>query len=327
MNAVVLRSLGATPRCEPFPEPTAGDSEALVHVHASALKPVDKQIAAGSHFASPRDFPAVCGTDGVGHLEDGTRVFFGGPRRPYGAMAEHTVVPRAFCFPIPEGLDDATAAAVANPGVSAWLSLKHRARLVPGETVLIQGATGVTGKLAVQIAKLLGAARVIAAGRNEHALASLGDRGADETIQISRPDDELREEFARAVGATGFQVIIDYLWGHPTEVLLSALTRSEFAVSASETRLVQAGESAGSTISLPAAALRSTALTILGTAGIPSRDLLEDAFRQVMDRAARGEIRVDSECVPLADIEQAWSREVSGGRRVVIEISEHRAIG
>jgi NADPH:quinone reductase-like Zn-dependent oxidoreductase len=233
-------------------------------------------------------------------------------------MAERTVVPRAFCFRVPDGLDDFTAAAVANPGVSAWLSLQHRARLVRGDTVLILGATGVTGNLAVQTAKLLGAARVIAAGRNEQALASLRDRGADVTIQISRPDDELREEFARAGGETGFQVIIDYLWGHPTEVLLSALTRSEFAASASETRLVQAGESAGPTISLPAAALRSTALTILGTAGIPSRDLLEDAFRQVMDRAARGEIRVDTECVPLADIEQAWRREPAGGKRLVI---------
>jgi len=323
MNAAVLRSPGATPRCEQFPEPTAGDGEALVHVHASALKPVDKQIAAGSHFASPRDFPAVCGTDGVGHLEDGVRVFFGGPRRPYGAMAEHTVVPRAFCFRVPEALDDATAAAVANPGVSAWLTLAHRAKVAAGDSVLIMGATGVTGKLAVEIAKLLGAGRVIATGRNEQALASLRDRGADVTVQISRPDDELREEFARAGGDTGFQVIIDYLWGHPTEVLLSALTRSEFAASASETRLVQAGESAGATISLPAAALRSTALTILGTAGIPSRDLLEDAFRQVMDRAARGEIRVEVEQVPLADIEAAWRREDRGGKRLVIVPSDH----
>jgi NADPH2:quinone reductase len=284
-------------------------------------------MAAGSHFASPRDFPVVCGTDGVGHLEDGTRVFFGGPRRPYGAMAERTVVPREFCFPIPEALDDATAAAVANPGVSAWMSLAYRAKLAAGESVLVMGATGVTGKLAVEIAKLMGAARVVAAGRNEQALASLRDRGADVTIQIRRSDDELREEFARAGGDTGFQVVVDYLWGHPTEVLLSALTRSEFAASASETRLVQVGESAGPSISLPAAVLRSTALTVLGTAGIPSRDLLEDTFRQVMDRAARGEIRVDVERVPLRDVEQAWSGPGMGGRRVVIETWDHRAIG
>ncbi len=276
-------------------------------------------MAAGSHYASPREFPAVCGTDGVGHLDDGTRVFFGGPRRPYGAMAERTVVPRAFCFPIPDGLDDSSAAAVANPGVSAWLSLTHRAKLAPGETALVLGATGVTGKLAVQIAKLMGASRVIAAGRNQQALAALRDRGADATIRIDRPDAELRDAFAHEAGETGFQVIIDYLWGHPTEVLLAAVTRSEFASAGLEVRLVQAGESAGPAISLPAAALRSTALTILGTAGIPSRDLLTDAFNQVMARAASGEIRVDTERLPLADIEQAWSRPQTGGRRVVIE--------
>ena len=167
MNAAVLNTIGKPPRFEPFPDPVAGDSEVIVHVRAAALKPVDKQLASGSHYASPRELPVVCGADGVGQLDDGTRVFFGGPRRPNGAMAERTVVRRAQCFPVPDGLDDETAAAIPNPGVSAWLSLTHRARLTPGETVLILGATGVTGKLAVQIAKILGAGRVVAAGRTK----------------------------------------------------------------------------------------------------------------------------------------------------------------
>lgn len=318
MNAAVLHTTGAPPRFEQFVEPTAGSDESVIQVLASALKPVDKQMAAGSHYASPREFPAICGSDGVGRLDDGTRVFFGGPRRPYGAMAERTVVPRAFCFPIPENLDDITAAAVANPGISAWLCLKHRAKLVTGEVVLILGATGVTGKLAVQIAKALGAARVIAAGRNQQALAALRDRGADAVIQIDGPEDEVRDAFAHEAGENGFQVIIDYLWGRPTELLLAAITRSQFAFATSETRLVQAGESAGAAISLPAAALRSTALTILGTAGIPSRDLLTSVFQEVMNRAAAGELRVETEQAPLADIEEAWSRPDAGGRRLVI---------
>ena len=318
MRAAVLRALGKPPRCEQFPEPDAGNDEAILEVRAAALKPVDRQLASGSHYASPRELPVVCGTDGVGHLADGTRVFFGGPRRPYGAMAQRTVVPRVFCFPIPEGLDDATAAALPNPGVSAWLSLTWRARLVPGETVLILGATGATGKLAVQIAKLLGATRVIAAGRNERVLRTLHDLGADVTIQLDKPDQELTEAFAHAAGNTGFHVIIDYLWGQPTEALLAAMTRAEISVVTSETRLVQVGESAGSTISLPAAALRSRALTILGTAGIPPRDILDDAYRQVMGRAAQGHLRIDTERVPLADIEDAWQRDVRGGRRLVV---------
>src|SRR5580704_14666877 len=100
MDAAVLRTLGKPPRCEPFPEPIAGDGEVIVQVHAASLKPVDKQMANGSHYASPHELPVVCGSDGVGHLNDGQRVFFGGTRAPYGAMAQRTVVRRAFCFPV-----------------------------------------------------------------------------------------------------------------------------------------------------------------------------------------------------------------------------------
>ena len=318
MNAAVLHELGKAPRCEEFAEPAAGKDEAVVRVRSASLKSVDKQLAAGSHYASPRELPVVCGTDGVGDLEDGTRVFFGGARRPYGAMAERTVVPRAFCFPAPSGIDDDTAAALPNPGVSAWLSLTHRAKLAPGETVLILGATGVTGQLAVQIAKLLGAERVIGAGRNEQVLGRLGELGADATIQLDQPRAILKDAFAREAGDAGFDVIIDYLWGPPTEALLEAITRSEFAAATKETRLVQAGESAGPTISLPAAVLRSTALTILGTAGIPSREVLVDAMQQVMARAASRELRIETERAPLADIESVWQRQGESGRRIVV---------
>ncbi len=318
MKAAVLHALGKAPRCEEFAEPAAGKDEAVVRVRAASLKAIDKQLASGSHYASPRELPVVCGTDGVGDLEDGTRVFFGGPRRPYGAMAERTVAPRAFCFPVPPGIDDDTAAALPNPGVSAWLSLTHRAKLAAGETALILGATGVTGQLAVQMAKLLGAKRVIGAGRNQRVLSRLRELGADATIQLDQAGDSLKEAFAREAGDAGFDVVIDYVWGRPTETLLAAITKSEFAVVTKETRLVQVGESAGPSIALPAAVLRSTALTILGTAGIPPREVLVDAMQQVMARAARGELQIETERVPLADIEGAWQRQESGRRIVVI---------
>jgi len=149
MYAAVLHTIGTVPRYEEFPEPVIENTngEAIVYVHAASLKPIDKQLASGSHYASPRKLPCVCGSDGVGHLDDGQRVFFGGPRPPHGAMAQRTVVPRAFTFPVPENLDDETAAAMPNPGISAWLSLTYRAKVVPGENVLILGATGVTGNL------------------------------------------------------------------------------------------------------------------------------------------------------------------------------------
>lgn len=318
MHAAVLHKLGEVPRYQLFEDPHAGEGEAVVEVSAASLKPVDKQLAAGSHFASPREFPLICGTDGVGVLSNGQRVFFGGTRPPYGTMAERTVVRSAFCFPVPAELADDTAAALPNPGVSAWLSLAHRGQLRPGDNVLILGATGVTGKLAVQIAKLLGAKRVVAAGRNEQVLKTLPQHGADATIRIGSSDEELQAAFVREAREGGFQVVIDYLWGLPTEVLFSALTRSEFAVAKSETRFVQVGESAGPTVSLPAAVLRSTALTIMGTAGIPPMEVLKDALQKVMDYGAKGELRVETEAVPLSEIETAWTREQSG-RRIVIK--------
>lgn len=320
MHAAVLHAPGTAPRYEEFPEPVIGDKEreAIVHVHAASLKPIDRQLASGSHYASHSEFPRVCGSDGVGRLDDGQRVFFGGPRPPHGAMAERTVVPRAFTFPIPENLSDETAAALPNPAVSAWLSLSYRAKLARGESVLILGATGVTGRLAVKIAKLLGAGRVIAAGRNQEALSMLRDLGADATISLSLPAAELRDAFVQEAGQSGFQVVIDYVWGEPAQAFLEAITRREFAVVHSETRFVQVGESAGPTITLPAAVLRSTAVTIMGTAGIPARDVLVDAFQQVMAHAASGDLQIETEKVPLAEIESAWQRNQPGLRLVII---------
>lgn len=318
MRAAVLRELGKPPKVEEFAEPTPADGEVLIHVIAAALKAVDKQVAAGTHYTSPSELPVVCGTDGVGRLENGTRIFFGGLRRPYGTIAERSVAKRMLCFPIPEGLDDATAAAIPNPGVSAWLSFKHIAKLAVGETVLILGATGVTGKLAVQIAKLLGAGRVVAAGRNENVLKTLHDLGADATIHLDQTDQQLIEIFRREVGKKRFDVIIDYLWGRPTEALLSAMTASEFAAAGSQTRLVEVGESAGPTITLPAAVLRSTALAILGTAGVPPWDVLTDAFDQVVDLAVQGKLRIDTERVSLAQVADVWDRNPRGRRLVVI---------
>jgi NADPH:quinone reductase-like Zn-dependent oxidoreductase len=318
MDAAVLHNLGTRPRCEQFAEPVAADDEALIHVHAASLKPVDKQIASGSHYATPRSVPFICGTDGVGHLDDGRRVFFGGCRPPYGAMAQRTVVPKAFVFPLPESVTDEVAAAVVNPGVSAWLALAFRAKLTPGENVLVLGATGVAGRLAVSIAKLLGAGRVVAAGRNQQILDSLHKLGADGTIRLDRPAEEVRDSFIREAGKAGFQVVIDYLWGQPTEVFLSAITSRKFEAIGTETRLVQVGETAGPVISLPAAVLRSTALTILGTAGIPNLSVLADALQQVMTHAATGKLHVDTVPVPLASVEAAWERDPQGRRIVII---------
>jgi NADPH2:quinone reductase len=316
MRAAVLRKLGQSPSIEDFPEPIAGDGEALVQVLAAALKPIDKLLAAGTHFASPRELPVVCGSDGLGKLSDGSRIFFGGPRRPYGSFAERTVVRRAQCFSVPESLDDATAAAIPNPGVSAWLSLSHRARLCSGETVLILGATGVTGTLAVQIAKILGASRVVAAGRNLNGLAKLPALGADAVVSLDQPRESLIEAFRRHNSEGRFDVIIDYVWGPPVEAVLAAITVHELAASGPETRLVQVGDTAGPTIQLPAAVLRSAALSVMGTAGIPPREVLSAALSRVFEHAVKGTLRIAVEELPLASIEAAWNRPASSRRQV-----------
>jgi NADPH:quinone reductase-like Zn-dependent oxidoreductase len=318
MHAAVLHAFGEAPKYEEFADPVAADGEEIVEVSAAALKPVDKQMAAGSHYASPKKLPAICGIDGVGRLSDGRRVFFAGVRPPYGTMAERAAVRSMFAFPIPDGLSDDLAAAIVNPGVSAWLTLAHRAKLAKGDNVLILGATGVTGKLAVGIAKLLGAARVVAAGRNRGVLATLHELGADATVELNQPADELSEKFAHEAGEAGFQVVIDYVWGAPAEAFLKAITRTEFAAAESEMRYVQVGESAGATISLPAAVLRSTPITIMGTAGIPDRGILADSLQKVLTYAADRKLRIETERVPLSEIEQAWNREQSGKRFVVV---------
>jgi len=321
MNAAVIDDPGKAPRLAEFPEPVAGDGEVIVSVLAAALKPLDKQLASGSHYASQsRKLPYVCGTDGVGRRGDGSRVLFAMPRWPYGAMAERTVVPRNLCLPLEDDVDDRTAAAVFNPGLSAWASLTWRARLTPGETVLVLGATGVTGQLAVQTARLLGAGRIVAAGRNQQVLGSLQQMGADAAIRLDAPGQDLTEAFAREAAPSGFDVIIDYLWGPPSEALLAAITRRDFAAGSSPVRLVQVGESAGPSITLSAAVLRSSRLEILGagSGSAPPAEAWAAALRELMAHVATGKLRIETRRIALGDIETEWTRDQHGSRFVIV---------
>lgn len=206
-----------------------------------------------------------------------------------------------------------------DPQPSSWLPLVWRAQLKPGETVLVLGATGVAGKLAVQIAKHLGAGRVVAAGRNEHILATLPGLGADAIISLAQADHELTAAFAREASRKRFDIILDYVWSRPTEVLLAALTGHDMKAESTRIRLVQIGEMAGPTISLSAAALRSSGLELYGSGGgsIPHTAIF-DAFPKMWAIAAGGGLCIDTERVPLADVETAWQRPHSPGRRIVI---------
>src|SRR5271170_5696548 len=156
MNAAVVHSFDAPPRYTTFAEPVAADGERLVHVTAAGLHPIVKTLAKGTHYGSSGELPFVAGIDGVGRLEDGARVYFGMARSPFGTFSERSLA-ASWCLPLPDEIDDVTAAGIANPAMSSWAALTARAKFVAGESVLILGATGVAGQVAIQVAKRLGA--------------------------------------------------------------------------------------------------------------------------------------------------------------------------
>lgn len=316
MNAAVVNVLGQPPRYQTFPEPDAGPGEVLIHVRAAGLHPIVKALASGAHYASGGQLPMVPGIDGIGiRDDDGSRVYFGFTRRPFGTMSERTVVPSVRCLPIPEGLDDAVAAAIPNPGMSAWLSLKERAGLVPGETVLINGATGVAGRMAVQAARHLGAKRVIGTGRNPESLRAAA---LDAAIQLDQPEDEIRKSLAAEL-EEGVDVIIDYLWGRPAELILEALAKTFRPDRARSVRMIEIGDTAGKTVTLAGATLRSVDLKLLGSGfGSVSVDRVWDAIPNLFSLAAKGDLTIDIERIPLRNVEAAWTRKTEGRRIVFV---------
>src|ERR1700722_12448679 len=193
MKAAIVVEAGKTPIYGDFREAVPASGEVRITVSAAALSNLVKGRASGTHYSSSGDLPFVVGVDGVGRLDDGRRVYFVLPKSPWGSMSEKTVVRPSQCVSLPDDLDDVTAAAIANPGMSAWAAFKERARLRAGETVLVNGATGTAGRLAVQIAKYMGARKVVATGRNVEALKALSVLGMDVTIPIGDGGDTFED--------------------------------------------------------------------------------------------------------------------------------------
>jgi NADPH:quinone reductase-like Zn-dependent oxidoreductase len=315
MKAAMIHEIGGTPRAEEIPAPVPAEGMVLVRVLAAPINAVDKSRVAGTHYSRPA-LPAIAGFLGVGELGDGRRVIF--MNMDGGSMAEQVAVPAARLLPLPDGVDPAVAAAAFNPGMSAWFAVYHRGPVEPGSRVLIQGATGVTGKLAVQLARLRGAGQIVATGRNPAALAELGELGADATIRVDQPDEDLARAYREHEG-DGWDLIIDYLWGHPTGVLLQTLIRHDAEGRSLHTRLVEVGSMAGPDLVLPAAVLRSAGLEIvgMGTGTAGGRDQMAAAIGEFYGLLRTGAVRVDIERVPLERVGEVWHRE-QGGRRPVL---------
>jgi NADPH:quinone reductase-like Zn-dependent oxidoreductase len=311
MRAAVLHEHGATPRCGDFADPREAEGDLVVQVAAAALHHLDLHKATGTFYTGPPPLPSVVGTDGVGRLGDGRRVYFDATVAPYGSMAERALVPREALFKVAEGVDDATAAALGNTGLGAWLALSWRAGLRPGETVLVLGATGAFGTVAIQAAKVLGAGRVVAGARPSERLAQLLELGADAVVELDGAAD--LHERLRAAANGEVHVTLDTLWGEPG--------RAAIGVAARFARHLQVGNLAGLDVTLPATALRSISLDLRGfSVAHPSPDVRREGYLHLTRHVARGDIAVDVEAYSLELVDAAWERQraASGGPKLVL---------
>lgn len=331
MQAVVLHQLGQAPRFGTFRDPDLRAGEILVRASAAVVRPSDLAIARGCHAHMPRELPYICGRDGVGHLADvphagrqnvrqgGERVYFRAARSPFGSMAEY--VPAEWVVPVPDGVDSAMAAALVGPAMTAWLPLAMRADLYPGETVLVLGASGLVGRLAVQAARLQGAGRVIAAGHRIDMLTALG---ADALIDLGQPPSVLQHTFA-TYADDGIDVVVDLVWGKTLELLLSALIQTDGIPMYGNDRGVRivsvVDRAAGSLIMAPTA-LRDSRVTLIGCgpANHPPAEDLMLLVEEILGCMRDGELAVDTEQMAMADVESAWGLAQAPERRVVLTL-------
>ena len=322
MKAAVVHQWGQTPSYTDFPDPQPRDGVVVADVEASALTNLSRAVIMGKHYSSKEiQLPAIAGVDGVARLADGSRVYTGS-LAPYGLMAQHTLVNPAGAVPIPEHVDSVTAAAVPNPGLSAWMTLDYAAQTKPGDHVLVLGATGVTGSLAVQLAKsAFGAGRVVVAGRNRQRLDWLRTVGADDVITLGT--DDLSESVVAQHSERPFDAVIDYLWGAPAQQVLSALAAAHPSSHFHATKFLQVGAMTGESISVDASTLRSTGITLqgVGIGSVPLEAMIRartEALPRLFAMLESDQLQMTTAARPLADIESVWATSEPSGTRVVI---------
>ena len=307
MRAAVLREYGI-PRADDFDEPVAGPDQAVVQVLAAGLNPVDVAICAGRFYAGRPPLPMVVGREGVGML-DGRRVYFDAPILPFGSMAERALIDPRSTYEVPDGLPDGVAIALGISGLTAWLALTWRAELRPGEHVLVLAASGVLGQVAVQAAKLLGAARVVAAARSPEGLERCLELGADAAVRLDGSED-LPAALTEAAGGK-IDVVIDPLFGEP---FVAAVNAASFGA-----RIVQLGAGAGAEATLASATVRGKLLVIMGhTYFLAPPEIKREGYRRLSEAAAAGELQVESESIALELVAGAWERMAAGAHRKIV---------
>jgi NADPH:quinone reductase-like Zn-dependent oxidoreductase len=314
--------LGPPTRVRRLRRPQPQDGAAAATVEAASLKNLDRGLVSGTHYGSASlSLPIVAGIDGVARLDDG-RLVYTHATAPSGLMAERTLIDPRQAVELPAGLDPVLGAAVPNPGLSAWFSLEYAARIRPGHNVLVLGATGVTGSIAVRLAKIqFGAGRVVVAGRRTTRLDWLLTVGADHAIPLGT--DDVSERIAAEHDSYPIDVVLDYLWGSPAEQVLAALGNNDLAAEYHATRYVQVGSMAGPNITLPANILRSAGIELIGQGigSVPTEALARvgtDLLPRLFAMAADGRLRIATQARPLSDVEQLWTAAEPSGSRIVL---------
>jgi len=316
MKAAVVSSFGAPPRYEDFPDPApAGDNELVVTVLAAGLHPRVRAQADGSHYTSTGELPLVPGIDGVGRGPDGLLRYFILPGTTLGAMAEQTVIDTRRSIVLPSGSDPVAVAAAMNPAMSSWVALRRRVPFRAGQSLLILGATGNAGQLAVQIAKLSGAPRIVAAGRNAERLARLPAAGATDTVSLDGKPEVVARRLSQA--ASDVDAVLDYLWGEPSAAAMAAIVTGR-ADRGKPLTWIQAGSIAGPTAQILSAALRGTRLTIVGSGqgSVSAREYLAE-LPALAEEIAAGTLHIGARAMPLAEVEKAWAA-VGATHRIVV---------
>ncbi|MFH7015802.1 zinc-binding alcohol dehydrogenase family protein [Flavobacterium sp. FlaQc-47] len=323
MKAAVIYKKGELPKYAEFATPIVqNENEVLISVKAVAITNLDKGIVSGDHYSAENENQngTVIGSDGIGLLEDGTRVY---ARGISGTIAEKALVEKSRIVPLPHGISDAIAASMPNAVAGSAMALRFRAGIQSGETVLINGATGFTGQMAIQIAKHYGAKKIIVTGRNEKTLQSLLSLGADEIISLQQDDAAIIKQLKTIQQNTPIDIILDYLWGHSAELLFSFLKgKGNFT---HKVRYVSIGAMSGDIIQLSAAILRSVDLQLSGSGlGSWKKEEVKLLFSEILPEmfllAAQNKIKVNIETVNLIDIGKAWNIEVPDGKRLVVII-------
>jgi NADPH:quinone reductase-like Zn-dependent oxidoreductase len=315
MNAAVVRSFDNPPAYESFAEPVPADEdEVVVDVLAAGLHPRVRSQSNGSHYTATGKLPLVPGVDGVGRRKDGSLVYFALDDTTVGSMAERTVIDTRRSIVLPDGTDPRWIAAGMNPGMSSWITLTRRIKLQAGQSVLVLGATGNAGRMAIQIAKHLGAGRVIAAGRDKHRLELLASLGADEVVPLVDGSDA-PDPLGKV--ASEVDIVIDYIWGQPALDAMVGIVKER---SDRSLRLswIQIGAQAGPTIELPSAILRQANLCVMGSGqgSVGAAGMLEE-LPALAAAISEGKIDVNVEAIPLSQVGRVWKEPAPTDKRIV----------